>query len=103
MGDQIASSFVSVGRLLGETSALLGEPGEARSLFSQALEVCQKVRFRPEIALIRLAMAELLLNGPPDERDESQAHLDCAIGEFQQMKMQPALERALSHKGLLKA
>ena len=30
-------------------------------------------------------------------------HLDFAIGEFREMKMQPSLERALSHRGLLKA
>jgi len=29
--------------------------------------------------------------------------LDFAIAEFQEMKMQPSLERALRHKGLLKA
>ena len=31
------------------------------------------------------------------------AHLDFAIGEFQHMKMQPALERALKRKAILKA
>jgi len=30
-------------------------------------------------------------------------HLDFAIAEFREMKMQPALERALRHKGLLRA
>ena len=31
------------------------------------------------------------------------AHLDFAIEEFRAMKMQPSLERALRHKGLLHA
>ena len=120
----------SVGRLLGEASALLGKPDEARAYYGQALEVCAKVRFRPEIALIRLHLAELLLNeadslqqsavsrpsrrrrgggpkadGPTAEglRAEALDHLDFAIAEFREMKMQPALERALGHKGLLKA
>ena len=31
------------------------------------------------------------------------AHLDFAIAEFTEMKMQPSLERALRHKGLLSA
>jgi hypothetical protein len=30
-------------------------------------------------------------------------HLDFAIAELRKMKMQPALERALRHRGLLKA
>jgi hypothetical protein len=30
-------------------------------------------------------------------------HLDFAIAEFREMKMQPSLERALRHKELLKA
>ena len=39
----------------------------------------------------------------PDERATAMEHLDFAIGEFREMKMQPSLERALSHRGLLGA
>ena len=90
-----------------------------------------KVRFRPETALTRLGLAELLLEeaeelsatnnvgarsprpgvagrGDPAPtgnqlRRQAVEHLDFAIAEFQEMRMQPALERALRHKGLLKA
>ena len=48
-------------------------------------------------------MAELLLNGSTAEKGEAQGHLDFAIEELRAMKMQPALERALRHKGLLHA
>src|SRR3972149_96164 len=48
-------------------------------------------------------MAELLLEGNEDEEAEGQRHLDFAISELREMKMQPWLERALKHKGLLKA
>jgi len=34
---------------------------------------------------------------------EALAHLDFAIAEFREIKMQPSLERALRHKELLKA
>jgi hypothetical protein len=61
------------------------------------------LRFRPELALSRLGLAELLLEHYPDERDAAIEHLDFAIAEFREMKMQPALERALRHRGLLKA
>jgi hypothetical protein len=82
---------------------MLGHAKEADGYFRHAHEVSQKVRFRPEIALIRLDLAELLLEHYPDERDAAIEHLDFAIGEFREMKMQPSLERALRHRGLLKA
>ena len=55
----------------------------------------RKIRFRPEIALTRLELAELLLEHYPDEHDAAIEHLDFAIAELRDMKMQPALERAL--------
>ena len=48
-------------------------------------------------------LAELLLEHYPDEHDAAIEHLDFAIAELRDMKMQPALERALRHRGLLKA
>jgi hypothetical protein len=43
------------------------------------------------------------LQAGSDSYAETQRQLDVAIKEFRAMKMQPALERALSHKGLLHA
>ncbi len=37
------------------------------------------------------------------KRSEAMRHPDIAIAEFREMKMQPALERALRHKEVLKA
>ena len=93
----------SMGRHLGAAMHLLGEAGQARRFYNLALEVCGKIRFRPEIALIRLGLAELLLEHYPDEHADALEHLDFAIAEFREMKMQPSLERALKHKGLLHA
>jgi hypothetical protein len=45
----------------------------------------------------------VLLEHYPEERDAAIEHLDFAIAELTEMKMQPALERALRHRGLLKA
>jgi len=83
------------------SAALLDEPDRARNYFQQAIEASTKIRFRPEIALTRLELAELLLAHLPDEQAEAQTHLDFAIEEFRAMKMQPALQSALTHKGLL--
>jgi hypothetical protein len=46
---------------------------------------------------------ELLVAHYPDEKKEVLKHLDFAIKEFREMKMQPSLERALRHKEILKA
>jgi hypothetical protein len=61
-----------------------------------------EMRFRPELALTQLQLAELLLEHYPDEKKEALEHLDFAIKEFREMKMQPSLERALRHKEILK-
>jgi len=61
------------------------------------------MRFRPELALTRLQLAELLLEHYQDEKSEALEHLDFAINEFREMKMQPSLERALRHKEILGA
>ena len=89
-------------RHLGGASALLGRYDEARKYYQEAIKVCTEVKFRPEIALTRLQLAELLLEHYPEEKKEAVEHLDSAIKEFREMKMQPSLERALRHKDILK-
>ncbi|TET14907.1 MAG: zinc-ribbon domain-containing protein [Dehalococcoidia bacterium] len=90
-------------RHLGAAAAFLGRQKEARKYYQKAIKDCTEMRFRPELALTRLQLAELLLEHYPKERAEALEHLDCAISEFQDMKMQPSLERALRHKEILKA
>jgi len=91
------------GRHLGAAAAFLGRHDEARKYYQEAIKVCTEMRFRLELALTRLQLAELLLEHYPKERAEALEHLDFAIAEFQDMKMQPSLERALRHKEILKA
>jgi DNA-binding NarL/FixJ family response regulator len=66
----------------------------ARVHYLQALEIAGKIRFRPELALTHLRLAELLL----EEGDDVEAleHLNLALPELRDMKMQPALEHGLS-------
>jgi hypothetical protein len=45
----------------------------------------------------------LLLEYYPDEKTEATEHLDFAIRELREVKMQPALERALNQRENLKA
>jgi tetratricopeptide (TPR) repeat protein len=90
-------------RHLGGAAALLGRYEEARKYYQEAIKVCTEMKFRPELALTRLQLAELLLEHYPKEKSEAIAHLDFCINEFRDMKMQPSLERALRSKEILKA
>ena len=83
--------------------ALFGEYDKAREHYNNAIKVCTEMSFRPELALSRLQLAELLLDHYPDEKAEALEHLDFATKEFREMKMQPSLERALRRKDILKA
>jgi tetratricopeptide (TPR) repeat protein len=91
------------GRHMGAAAAFLGNNQEARKHYQKAIKDCTEMRFRPELALTHLQLAELLLEHYPDEKKEALEHLDFAIKEFQDMKMQPSLERALRHKDILNA
>ena len=95
--------FICIPRHLGGAAALLGRYDEARKYYEEALKVTTEMKHRPELALTRLQLAELLLEHYPDEKKEALEHLDFAIKEFREMKMQPSLERALRHKDILKA
>jgi len=98
------SNPVCLARLLGDAADLLGDAAAARRYYEQALDVAGKICFRPEPALTHLGLAELLLEGADKaQHAEALGHLDFAIAEFRDMKMQPSLERALRHKEVLKA
>jgi tetratricopeptide (TPR) repeat protein len=92
-----------VARHIGGAEALMGRHEEAHKHYKEAIKVCTKLRFRPELSLSRLQLAELLLEHYPKERAEAVEHLDFAISEFRDMKMRPWLEQALRHKDILKA
>jgi serine/threonine protein kinase len=125
---KVVGSSLSWARILGGAATLLGERDKANEYYRLAITQCEGIHNRPELALTHLQVAELLLSasqGPddpgtgvrkrrsrkpraggvpaPPEHDEAMRHLDIAIGEFREMQMRPALERALRHKEVLKA
>ena len=101
---------LNVARNLGGAEALLGNRKAARANYQNGLSWATSIRYRPEIALSRFELSELLFAEAKEvsEADsnalwsEAQAHLDFAIDEFHAMKMQPVLERALSLKNSLR-
>jgi tetratricopeptide (TPR) repeat protein len=89
--------------IIADGAAFLNRYDDARRYYREGMERAVMIRYRPEIALLRLHLAELLLEHYPDEKKEALEHLDFATKEFREMKMQPSLERALRHKDILKA
>ena len=85
-----------IDRARGDAEAFLGDFDGARACYNAAIESGRELQFRPEVALIRLRLANLLLDHYPDDRAEALGHLDFAVGEFRAMKMAPALEQAMA-------
>jgi ATP/maltotriose-dependent transcriptional regulator MalT len=81
-------------RHLGDAATLVGDLTAARAYYAQALEAAGKIRFRPELALNHLRLAELLALG--GDHSAAQQHLDVALPELRDMKMRPALTRAMA-------
>jgi ATP/maltotriose-dependent transcriptional regulator MalT len=84
--------YTCLGRHLGDAAALLGDPAGARAYYTQALQSAGKIRFRPEIALTHVSLAELLF--AQGEKSAAVRHVDFAVPELSEMGMQPGLERA---------
>jgi class 3 adenylate cyclase len=85
-------------RNLAAAEAVLGNLDASVLMYRQAVKACENIRSRPELALSRLGLAEVLLDHFPDLRAEAVEHLDFAVTELRAMHMQPALERAVRRK-----
>jgi hypothetical protein len=91
-----AATMTSVGRHLGAACVLLGDPAMARAHYDQAIVVCNQIDFRPEVAVLRLQLGELLLRFFPNERDAARSSLEIAATECAAMGIEPARVRALA-------
>jgi DNA-binding CsgD family transcriptional regulator len=94
--------LTTVARHLGAAAELLGDRVRARDYYEQALTVAGTIRFRPELALTNLQIAELLATESRGQSD-ARRYLEPAIEELRAMKMQPALTRALALEDRLRA
>jgi hypothetical protein len=59
----------------------MGQYEEARQHYQEAIRVCTEMRFRPELALSCLQLAELLPEHYLKERADALGHLDFAIAD----------------------
>jgi len=96
--DWYALPVTTTGRPLGLAAALLGDFDTARRHLLVALDLAKRIEDHPETAHVRLALAGLLFEHFPDERSEAAEHLNLAVREFRDMKMQPSLEDAMRLK-----
>jgi ATP/maltotriose-dependent transcriptional regulator MalT len=97
LSNATTTSNTCLARHLGDAAVLLGDRPAARAYYMQALEAAGKIRFRPELALTHVRLAELLfMEVGAAARSEALEHLDVAIPELRDMKMQPTLERAVA-------
>ena len=87
-------NFVFVPRHLGGAATLLGDFERAKATYYKAIAFCEGIGFRPELALTRLELAELLLKHFPNQRAIALAHLNLAMPELEAMGMEPAFQRA---------
>jgi DNA-binding CsgD family transcriptional regulator len=85
--------YTCVARHLGDAAALAGDLATAQAYCTQALESAGKIRFRPELALLHLRLAEMADFEDDSARSDALEHLNSAIPELRDMHMQPALER----------
>ncbi|MDZ7727414.1 MAG: helix-turn-helix transcriptional regulator, partial [Dehalococcoidia bacterium] len=66
-----------------------------RKRYESALALAQDMRFRPEIALAHLGLAETLHAGFPSESAAAREHLDACLPELDAMHMRPGAPAAL--------
>jgi transcriptional regulator with XRE-family HTH domain len=100
---------MNIALMLGDASALNGNPTTARAHYERGLQWATDLRHRPETARARLALGELSLaearaaDTLPAERvqrrAEAHSHLDFAIEELGAMKMEPLLADAVRLRG----
>ena len=65
-------------RLIGNAAVLRGDVSAARAHFELAVERTNQIRYRPELALSRLELAELLLDHFQTDAWLALEHLDAA-------------------------
>ncbi len=90
-----------VARHLASAAALCGDPEGAWAYATSAFDIASKSRFRPEIALSQLALAEIVIDHFPERQNEASWYLDRAVAELRDMRMEVALQSALRRRRLL--
>ena len=114
---------MSMDRLLGLLAHTMGEYDTAVNHFEDALSLCRKAKYTPELARGLCDYADMLLDGSAgsptgqaqaprteealrqaqDDRTSAVAMLDEALALSTELGMRPLMERVLSRREILKA
>jgi hypothetical protein len=91
-------------RLLGLLSFTTDELDQGVAHFENALALCYKAGFRPELAWTCCDYADTLLQrGAPGDREKAMSLLDESLAISNELGMRPLLGRVLSRREILKA
>ena len=117
-GGTVPLSFpMAFDRLLGLLAQTMGEPNTAATHFEDALALCRKAGYRPELAWTCCDYADLLLErastapssggsrtAPTDaDRAKAMSLLDESLAISRELGMRPLMERVLSRREILGA
>ncbi len=96
--------LVSGDRVLGLLAHTIGNLAPAISHFEEALSLCRKAGYRPELAWTCCDYADTLLQrNEPGDREKAMSLLDESLAISSELGMRPLMERVLSRRDILKA
>ena len=101
--------FLSADRLLGLLAQTMGQRDVALTHFEEALKLCRRAEYRPELAWSAFDYAETILTETgggtnlQSDHERVMALLDEALGIAQEVGMQPLMERVLARRASLSA
>ena len=95
---------LAVDRLLGLLSHTMGNLDQASTHFEEAVALCRKAGFRPELAWTCCDYAETLkARDAEGDQAKAVALLDESLAISSELGMRPLMERVLSRREILKA
>ncbi|MFQ5874758.1 MAG: tetratricopeptide repeat protein [Dehalococcoidia bacterium] len=98
------AGLTSGDRILGLVSQVLGDFNQATSHFEDALDLCRRAGYRPELAWTLHDYAQILLErNRPEDRQKATALLEEALQISRDLGMKPLMERVLSKREILGA
>ncbi len=91
-------------RLLGLLSQTVGNLDQAVAHFEDALALCRKAGYRPELAWTCCDYADTLFQrNESGDRPKAMSLLDESLAISSELGMRPLMERVLSRREILKA
>ena len=103
-GTTLWFAFMSADRLLGLLAQTMGDLEVACEHFEDALALCRKAGYRPELAWTCCDYADTLLQrNEPGDREKAMSLLNESLAISTELGMRPLMERVLSRWEILKA